>query len=119
MSKARINLGKRGEDLAAVYLKKQGFQIISRNYRQKTGELDIIAKDKKTLVFIEVKTRSSLLFGQPFEAVTSTKQAQLRRIAQDYMTRKKINNQAARFDVISILIEKDTEPQIDHLQNCF
>ena len=119
MSKARIKFGKYGEDLAIELLKAKGFQIIQRNYRQKCGEVDIIAKDKKTLVFIEVKTRSSLRFGQPFEAVTTAKQAQLSRIALDYMTRNKIINQAARFDVISILLEKNREPKIEHLQNCF
>jgi len=119
VSKSHINLGKRGEDLATAYLQKKGFQIVVRNYRQKTGEVDIIAKDKKTFVFIEVKTRSSLLYGQPFEAVTTKKQAQLNRIALDYMTRNKINNHAARFDVISILIEKNKNPEIEHLQNCF
>jgi len=119
VSKSRINLGKRGEELAATYLKQKGFQIITRNYRQKTGEVDIIAKENNILVFIEVKTRSSLLFGQPFEAVTEKKQTQLNRIALDYMTRNRIKNQAARFDVVSILIEKNKEPQIEHLQNCF
>jgi len=119
VTNSRINLGNRGEDLATVYLEEKGFQIIVRNYRQKLGEVDIIATDKKTLVFIEVKTRTSLLFGQPFEAVTVHKQAQLSRIALDYMTRNKIKNQAARFDVISILIEKNKKPKIEHLQNCF
>lgn len=119
VSESRINLGKHGEDLATVFLKQKGFQIITRNYRQKTGEVDIIAKDGDTLIFIEVKTRSSLLFGQPFEAVTKKKQTQLNRIALDYMTRNKINNQAARFDVISILIEQNKKPKIEHLQNCF
>jgi len=119
VSKSRINLGKHGENLAADFLEKKGFQIIVRNYRQKTGEVDIIAKDREILVFIEVKTRSSLLFGQPFEAVTAPKQKQLNHIALDYMTRNKIKNQAARFDVISILIEKNKQPEIKHLQNCF
>ncbi len=119
MSKSRINLGRYGEDLAAAYLERKGFQIIVRNYRQKTGEVDIIANDGETLVFIEVKTRSSLLFGQPFEAVTPAKQKQLNRIALEYITRNKIKNQAARFDVISILIEKTKQPKINHLQNCF
>ena len=95
VSESRINLGKLGEDLATVFLKQKGFQIITRNYRQKTGEVDIISKDGETLIFIEVKTRSSLLFGQPFEAVTIKKQTQLNRIALDYMTRNQINNQAA------------------------
>lgn len=119
MSKARINLGKHGEDLATTFLQQKGFTIITRNYRQKTGEIDIIAKDKQTLVFVEVKTRSSLLFGQPFEAVTTAKQSQLNRIALDFMTRNKLLEQAARFDVISILIPKNGKAEIEHLQNCF
>ncbi|RUM40486.1 MAG: YraN family protein [Desulfocapsa sp.] len=119
MSKARINFGKHGEDMAVGFLEEKGFQIIQRNYRQKCGEVDIIAKDKGTLVFIEVKTRSSLRFGQPFEAVTTVKQVQLNRIALDYMTRNKITNQAARFDVISILLEKNREAKIEHLPDCF
>lgn len=119
MSKLRINLGKYGEEVATTFLIDKGFQIVTRNYRQKTGEVDIIAQDGSTLVFIEVKTRSSLQFGQPFEAVTEKKQAKLKRIALDYMTRNSIKNQAARFDVVSILIKKNKEPVIEHLQNCF
>ncbi len=119
MSKSRINLGKRGEDIATTYLKKKGFEIIIRNYRQKSGEVDIIASDKGALVFIEVKTRTSTLFGQPFEAVTTRKQTQLSRIALDYMTRNKILEQEARFDVISILLPANGKAEIVHLQNCF
>lgn len=119
MSKTRINLGKKGEEMAAFYLQKKGFQILARNYRQKTGEVDIIAMEKQTLVFVEVKTRTNTRFGQPFEAVTLKKQAQLSRIALDYMSRNKLLDQAARFDVISILIPKDRTAEIEHLRNCF
>lgn len=99
--------------------KRKAFRLSSEITGKKTGEVDIIAKDKQTLVFIEVKTRSSLLFGQPFEAVTTSKQAQLNRIALDYMTRNKLLEQAARFDVVSILIPKNGKAEIEHLQNCF
>ncbi len=119
MSKTRINLGKHGEDLAVIFLQKKGFTIIARNYRQKTGEVDIIANDNGTLVFVEVKTRTSTLFGQPYESVTSKKQMQLTRIALDYMTRNKVLEQEARFDVISILIAANGNTAIEHLQNCF
>ena len=119
MSKARISLGKHGEDLAANHLTKKGFTILERNYRQKIGEIDIIARKDKVLVFIEVKTRKSTIFGQPFEAVTPRKQAQLSRVALDYMTRNKVLNHPARFDVVSILIAGDGTATIEHLRNCF
>ncbi len=119
MSEARITLGKHGEDLAADHLLGKGYDIIVRNYRQKTGEIDIIAHDGDCLVFVEVKTRKSTLFGQPFEAVTKKKQAQLGRVALDYMNRNKLLEKLARFDVISILINKDGKAAIEHLCNCF
>ncbi len=119
MSKARISLGKKGEDLAEKHLLQHGFSIVTRNYRQKTGEIDIIARDTDCLVFVEVKTRTSLQFGQPFEAVTSRKQMQLSRVALDYLTRNNLLDHASRFDVISILISKDGKTDINHLRNCF
>lgn len=119
MSDERINLGKEGEDLAALHLKNLGFSILARNYRQKTGEIDIIAKDGDWLVFVEVKTRKSLRFGQPFEAVTTKKQAQLSRVALDYLSRNNLLDQPARFDVISILLPDNGKAEIEHLPNCF
>ena len=119
MSKTGINLGTQGENLAAHYLKSKGFQILVRNYRQKTGEIDIIARDGQWLVFIEVKTRKSLRFGQPYEAVTLKKQSQISRIALDYITRNKLHDQLVRFDVISVLMKSDETADITHLPNCF
>lgn len=119
MSKDRISLGKLGENLAVTYLKKHRLKIIKQNYRQKTGEIDIIAREKKTLVFVEVKTRRSTRYGQPLEAVTPKKQAQISRVALDYITRNKLSDQPVRFDVISILIVENKKPEIEHLQNCF
>lgn len=119
MSEARINLGKEGEELAANHLKNLGFSILARNYRQKSGEIDIIARDGDCLVFVEVKTRKSLRFGQPFEAVTTKKQAQLSRVALDYLSRNELLDQPARFDVISILLPDNGKANIEHLSNCF
>lgn len=119
MSDTRISLGKKGEDLAAGYLQHIGLRIITRNYRQKSGEIDIIARDKEYLVFVEVKTRKSLKFGQPFEAVTAKKQAQISRVAMDYITRNKLHDHPVRFDVVSILMSKDGKTDITHLANCF
>ena len=119
MSDTRIALGKLGEDLAADHLLKKSYKIIVRNYRQKTGEIDIIAHDGDCLVFVEVKTRKSTLFGQPYEAVTKKKQAQLSRVALDYMNRNRLLKKPARFDVISILIDTNGKAAIEHLINCF
>ncbi len=119
LSKARITLGKEGEDLAAKYLQQQGLSIVMRNYRQKTGEIDIIARDGDCLVFVEVKTRTSVLYGMPYEAVTPRKQAQISKTALDYLTRNKLTDQAARFDIISILMNKNGKAEIEHLPNCF
>jgi len=119
LSDSRITLGKRGEVIAALFLKAKGFKIIQRNYRQKIGEIDIIARQDEWLVFIEVKARKSVRFGQPFEAVTKAKQAQIGRVALDYMTRNKLSDQPVRFDVISILFNRKGDPEIEHLPNCF
>ena len=75
LSKQRINLGKRGEDIAARFLLEKGLALIARNFRDKFGEIDIIAKDRETLVFVEVKTRRSHRFGLPQEAVTPSQTA--------------------------------------------
>lgn len=119
MSESRINLGKTGEELAVQYLQQHGLSILARNYRQKSGEIDIIAEDRDCLVFVEVKTRKSLLFGHPYEAVTSRKQAQLTRVALDYMTRHDLRDHKARFDVVSIVLPDHGTPNIEHLANCF
>ena len=112
-------LGQTGEELAAVFLQRQGYKILVRNYRQKCGEIDIIAKDGSTLVFVEVKTRKNAAFGTPFEAVTEKKQRQIGRVAQEYLGRNDLFNTPARFDVVSILMQGDKPPVIEHLSNAF
>jgi len=119
LSKERISLGKHGEELASEFLESAGLRIIVRNYRNKTGEIDIIARDQETLVFVEVKTRKSLTYGQPYEAVSRKKQKQICRLALYYMTRNKHHDQAVRFDVISIVMTSNENPKIEHLINCF
>ncbi len=119
LTKKRIALGKIGESLAVTYLQEQGIDVKIQNYRQKTGEIDIIAYDGNCLVFVEVKTRQNLAFGLPFEAVTRKKQAQITRVALDYISRNNVTQQAIRFDVISILMAPGSKPQIEHLKNCF
>lgn len=116
----RLLLGDRGERAAVKYLKKLGFRIIARQYRNSFGEVDIIAQDGKVTVFVEVKTRSSTNDGQPFEAVDLRKQEKITRIALAWLKKYDRLNQSARFDIVSILWPDERgEPQIQHFRNAF
>ena len=95
--------GMEGEQLAYKKLKKLGYKILERNYRCPLGEVDLIAMHKGDLVFIEVKSRNSLLFGRPCEAVDWTKQQKLQRLAEYYINYKRAYNLNARFDVVEVL----------------
>ncbi len=111
-------LGKKGEDLAVAQLKKLKFKILERNYTCKLGEIDIIAREKDTLVFIEVKTRATLDFGGPAAAVTIHKQRQLSRVALTYLNQKNLSHVPARFDVIAVEL-RSPAPQIEIIRNAF
>lgn len=82
MTEARLQLGRQGEELAARHLEQRGFRIVARNYRTPIGELDIIARDRRHLLFVEIKTRRGMVFGAPAEAVGAHKQRQIVRAAQ-------------------------------------
>ncbi|MBU0665555.1 MAG: YraN family protein [Proteobacteria bacterium] len=112
-------LGQQGEDLAVQYLLKVGYRIIERNYRNYYGEIDIIANEPKSFVFVEVKTRRNVLFSHPCEAVTRKKQIKISKVAMAYMTENNLTEVAARFDVVAILLPDDTPPKIDLIQNAF
>ena len=96
--------GRSGEDLAQDYLRKQGYKIIERNYHCRYGEIDLIARDGETLVFVEVKSRRSTAFGTPEEAVGAAKQKKISIVALWYLAERNIHDTAARFDVVSILL---------------
>lgn len=115
----RIKLGRQGEEAAVRYLKKKGFRIVERSFRLLRGEIDIIAYDRKTLVFIEVKTRSGTGFGVPEESVTAAKQEQIRKIAQLYLMKKRLGDIPCRFDVISVLDDAPGEPILRHIPDAF
>ena len=102
MSRARVILGKTGEDLACAELEKRGYAIIARRYRRRGGEIDIVARDGPTVVFVEVKARDGHAFGDAAEAVTAFKRRRITRLAIDYMTRNRLANRPCRFDVVSI-----------------
>lgn len=119
MAMSKIELGKIGEDLASEYLAKNGYQIIKRNWRYSHGEIDIIAKIKNLLVFVEVKTRSNLEFGVPEYAITKNKQSQIRKMAEAYLYINEITNEECRLDVIAILLLDKNKPIINHYENAF
>ncbi|MBM4295578.1 MAG: YraN family protein [Deltaproteobacteria bacterium] len=118
MTTTRRQLGDKGEDLAAAALKKQGYKILERNYHTPLGEIDLIARHQGYLVFIEVKTRKSLRFGRPEEAVTATKQKRLQRLAEYYMKQKRLKEQPLRFDVVAITIQ-DGGPALEIIKGAF
>jgi putative endonuclease len=118
MSQARIALGKTGEDLACAELEKRGYAILARRYRRRGGELDIVARDGPTLVFVEVKARDGRAFGEAAEAVTAFKRRRITQLALDYMTRHHLSDCPCRFDVVSIQVDSGA-PIIELFQNAF
>lgn len=115
----RGELGKKGETIAVNFLKKQGYKIIERNYRSKVGEIDIIAREKGDIVFIEVKTRQSDNFGLPEEAVSYRKQRRLTKIALSYLTHHRLRGVNCRFDVVGILMKEDKVRNIELVKGAF
>ncbi len=112
-------LGVQGEAIALKYLQKLRYTILEQNYRCRCGELDIIAREGKTVVFVEVKTRKNLSYGPPQLSVTPFKQRQISKAALTYMAQKRLEGTNARFDVIAILLENIEAPHIDHITNAF
>jgi putative endonuclease len=110
--------GKKSERLAAEYLRRKGYRIIETNYRSPMGEIDIIAKEKGTLVFVEVKARRSSRFGSPKGAVTPAKQRKISMAALDYLKRFGQDDTRARFDVVAIDI-KAGKTDIEVVKNAF
>lgn len=114
----KITTGKEGEKIAAAYLKKNGYRIIEINFRCPIGEIDIVAKEKDDLVFVEVKTRKSIDLGYPEQAVGIRKQRKMSQLALWYLQKRKIANTNARFDVVAItLIPEKNEVKL--IKNAF
>ncbi len=118
MLNKRQRFGQESESIAARYLKKKGYKILEQNYRNKLGEIDIIARDKGTLVFVEVKARKSSRFGSPKWAVTSKKQRKISMVALYYLKATNQSRIKARFDVVAISSSK-TNPRIEIIKNAF
>lgn len=102
MTYARQRLGREGEDLACAELEKLGYIVIERRYRTRFGEIDIVADDAGTVVFVEVKTKTDCSFGDPAEAVTSQKQRRLASMAEDYAAGHRLDRIPCRFDVVGV-----------------
>jgi putative endonuclease len=111
-------LGTKGEELAVRFLQKKGYRIVKRNYKTPVGEIDIIARDGDTIVFIEVKTRTDISFGYPFEAVNNRKRQKLKNLALLYLKRQG-KESPVRFDVLSIFCMDDGKKDIEHIKDAF
>ena len=116
---AKDLLGRRGEELAATFLTEAGYLVVDRNWRCGQGEIDIVAVDGAETVFVEVKTRSSVAYGHPFEAITAQKLARLRRLAAAWCADHPGDHRRIRIDAISVIVPPNGTPQIDHLARVF
>jgi putative endonuclease len=118
MSRDRQALGLTGEDLACRELERRGYEILARRYRRRGGEVDIVAREGATTVFVEVKTRDGLAFGAGGEAVSAFKRRRLTRVALDYLARHGLGERPCRFDVVAIEVS-GLAPQIEVYRNAF
>ncbi|MBU1992458.1 MAG: YraN family protein [Patescibacteria group bacterium] len=111
-------IGNKGEELAEKFLRSNGYDILTKNYHTRIGEIDIVARDGAELVFTEVKTRTSQTFGLPQESVTKSKIRKLRQTALLYIAENNIKSSPFRIDVISIQLEKTGKVKsVDHIKN--
>ncbi len=116
----RTKLGQWGEELAYQYLCEAGYRILERNYQCSLGEIDLIAEDGDTLVFVEVKTRTSHAYGAPQTAVGWKKQTKLKQLAWHYLLQQRYRSRPCRFDVVAITLPRGaTSPHLELIQNAF
>ena len=119
MTRLRQDTGIRGEQIALDYLLGRGYQLVAKNWRCRSGEIDLIMKDGDTMVFIEVKTRRGVGYGLPQEAVERRKQLKIRRLAEYYALISRNGERELRFDVVAITFSADYEPLVEHLEGVF
>ncbi len=113
------SFGQQSEQLAERYLQRRGYTIMHRNYRVTQGEIDLVAQDGDTVVFVEVKARRNSSFGSPVLAVDARKQQRLTKAARHYLHRFHLGNRSCRFDVVSITQDASHDPNIELIQNAF
>lgn len=112
-------LGRRGEDLAVDYLRGTGLVVLSRNWRCRDGEIDVVATDSRQLVVCEVKTRSGTGFGEPAESVSRQKAARIRRVTQAWLAAHQVRWCEIRFDVVAIVAPPGGEVILQHYESAF
>ncbi len=117
--KFQLTLGQRGETLGWKFLRDQGYEILEKNYRCPHGEIDVIARKNRKIIFIEIKTRSGTGFGLPEEAVDIRKQRKMTRLAQQYLKEKLVKEASAGFEVLSILWDGISEPEFRLIEEAF
>ena len=115
-ARQRSALGAYGEALAARHLTEQGMVVLDRNWRCDAGELDLVLRDGRVLVVCEVKTRSSLAFGTPIEAVTEQKAARLRRLAARWLADHEVHPDEVRIDIVGVLVPPSGPVEVDHVR---
>jgi putative endonuclease len=118
VSRARVALGEIGENLACDELQRRGYAILARRYRRRGGEIDIIAADGPTVVFVEVKTRAGPEFGSGADAITRTKRRRIIGLAVDFMAREHLSDRPCRFDVVAIELGREG-PSVEVYTNAF
>lgn len=120
---ATKGVGDRGEDLAAGFLVQQGYRILERNYRYEHAEVDLVCFDPEEnggeIVFVEVKTRTTLSYGRPEEGVSPEQEKHIARAADAFLYERKLDNARCRFDVVSVMLHDYGEPRIEHLKDAF
>jgi len=114
----RLELGRRGEAVAEEFLRARSWTIVARNYRCRAGEIDLVALDGPTIVFVEVRSRRGDRVGTPFESVVGRKAAQVVRVARHFLAARGWHDRDARFDVIGVRFDADP-PVVEHLPGAF
>lgn len=114
---SNIDIGRTGEDTVFEYLVSMGYEVLCRNYRNTFGEIDIICTNEDCIVFVEVKTRTSMRFGTPSQAVSKTKQMKIIKTALSYITNNKLYSYMCRFDVVEVYFNEKIS--VNHIKNAY
>ena len=118
MAKRTKSLGRKSEELAVAFLRKNGYRILERNYSCRSGEIDVVACEGDTICFVEVKSRRSEDYGAPETGVTRSKMRRITNVALCYLTQKRVQDADCRFDVVSVLM-KESKPEIELFRGAF
>jgi len=113
------SLGELGESIAVTFLQGAGFSIVEKNFRCVCGEIDVVAREGRTIVFVEVKCRKNMNYGPPQLAVTPFKQRQISKAALVWLSKRRLYDAEARFDVVAIVVHEHDLPNIEHIRNAF